>query len=107
MPFRIDAFTVPEAARPEFERRSRQTHALLRQQAGFVRDHWFEKVSGDGTIDVITMVEWRDEASIASAIPVVRAMHAATGFDPAAFCRENGIVANLGVYAGRDFVTPR
>ena len=102
MPYRIDTFTLPEAARPEFERRSLQTIALLRQQPGFVRDTWFEKIAGDGSVDVVTMVEWRDEASIRAAGAAVRAMHAANGFDAAAFARGHGIVESKAVYESRD-----
>ena len=103
MPYRIDTFTLPDAARAEFEQRSLQTIALLRQQPGFVRDLWFEKIGGDGSVDVVTMVEWRDEASIRAAGQVVRAMHAANGFDAAAFARSHGVVESKAVYAPRAF----
>lgn len=102
MPYRIDTFSLPDSARAEFERRSRKTIALLREQPGFVRDTWFEKIAGDGIVDVITMVEWRDEASIRRAGEVVRAMHAADGFDAGRFSREHGIVENKSVYTTRD-----
>jgi heme-degrading monooxygenase HmoA len=102
MLYRIDSFNLPEAARPEFERRAKQTLALLRQQPGFVRDLWFEKVSGDGSVNVVTMAEWQDEASIRSAGQAVRAMQAATGFDAAAFTRSQGIVESKAVYKLRD-----
>jgi hypothetical protein len=102
MLYRIDTFNLPEAARAEYERRSLQTIALLRQQPGFVRDLWFEKVAGDGSVNVITMVEWQDEASIRGASQVVRAMHAANGFDAAAFSREAGIVESKAVYETRE-----
>ena len=103
MPFRIDVFTLPAAAREEFERRSAQTISILRRQPGFVRDSWFEKVSGDGSVDVITMVEWQDESSIRAAGATVRAMHAANGFDAANFARAHGIVESKAVYAPRVF----
>ena len=103
MPYRIDTFTLPEAARPEFERRSLQTIALLRRQPGFVRDTWFEKVAGDGSVNVVTMVEWENEQNIRAAGQAVRAMHAGNGFDAAAFVREHGIVESKAVYEPRDF----
>ena len=102
MPYRIDTFTLPAAARPEFERRSLQTIALLRQQPGFIRDTWFEKIAGNGSVDVVTMVEWRDEASIASAGAAVRAMNDANGFDATTFSREHGIFESKAVYESRD-----
>jgi heme-degrading monooxygenase HmoA len=99
--YRIDTFNLPDAARPEFERRAKKTIALLRRQPGFVRDYWFEKVSGDGSVNVVTMVEWQDEASIQSAGQAVRAMHAANGFDAATFARCHGIIESKAVYKSR------
>jgi hypothetical protein len=69
---------------------------------GFVRDLWFEKVSGNGSVNVITMAEWQDEASIRSARQAVEEMHAANGFDPAAFARRHGIIESKAVYKLRD-----
>ncbi len=40
--YRIDRFVVPDAARAEFIGRVRMTHAVLRQQPGFVRDALLE-----------------------------------------------------------------
>jgi heme-degrading monooxygenase HmoA len=102
MLYRIDTFSLPEPARAEFERRSRQTIALLRQQPGFIRDRWFEKIAGDGAVDVITIVEWEDEASIRAAGQAARALHAENGFDAAAFFRQNGISDSRAVYEARD-----
>lgn len=98
MLYRIDTFTLPEAARAEFVAQSLRTISLLRTLPGFIRDRWFEKVSGPGTVNVVTMVEWQDAASIDNAIPAVRAMHAANGFDAAAFSRAHGIVESKAVY---------
>jgi len=98
---RIDTFHLPESARPEFELRSRETIALLRRQPGFICDTWFEKVAGDGSVDVITMVEWQDETSIRAAGHAVRAMHAKNGFDAAVFARSQGIVESKAVYETR------
>jgi len=102
MLYRIDAFNIPDAVRPEFERRALETTTLLRTQPGFVSKRWFEKVFGDGSMNLVTMVEWQDEASIRAAGQAVHAMHAAKGFDPAAFARLNGIVDSKAVYRLRD-----
>lgn len=101
MPYRIDTFTLPNDARAEFERRAQQTIALLRQQPGFIHDAWFEKVSGDGAVNVITMVEWQDEDSIRAAARVVQARDAASGLDPAAFRARYGIVSSAAVFVDR------
>ena len=97
MLYRIDTFTLPESAMAEFTARSAMTVDLLRRQPGFVRDHWFQKVAGDGSVNVITMVEWRDEASIAAAGQAVRALHAGADFDAAAFLQQYGV--SRAVYA--------
>lgn len=98
MLYRIDAFNIPDVARPEFERRVLETTTLLRTQPGFISKRWFEKVFGDGSMNLVTIVEWQDEAGIRAAGEVVRAMHEAKGFDPAAFARLNGIVDSKAVY---------
>jgi len=53
--FRVDKFVVPEASRGEFLSRIRDTHALLRQQPGFVRDAILEQASGPGRFNIVTI----------------------------------------------------
>lgn len=105
MLYRIDSFNLPDAARPQFERRAKETLALLRRQPGFVRDQWFEKVSGEGSFNIVTMVEWEDDTDIQTVAQAVRAMHAENGFDPAAFTRLYGIVESKALYKLRDTET--
>jgi hypothetical protein len=102
MLYRVATFVMPETARPEFEERARQASAILRQQPGFIRDHWLEKISGAGAVDIITIVEWQDEESIRSADQVVRTMLASSDFDAAAFAQRHGIIVSRAVYAPRD-----
>ena len=99
--YRIDTFTVPGGAREAFLAASTRTIALLRTRPGFVRDRWFEKVSGAGRVDVVTMVEWADADSLRDAVEAVRALHAEHGFDAEAFAAVHGIVGSKAVYAAR------
>ena len=46
--FRVDRFTVPEAARDEFLAQVADTHHILRTLPGFVRDAILEKPGGPG-----------------------------------------------------------
>ena len=101
MLYRIDTFTVPEEARREFAARSVRIIALLRTQPGFVRDHWFEKISGAGAVNVVTLVAWQDVQSIEAAGRTVRALNACDGFDATAFAREHGIIESKAVYEER------
>ena len=101
MLYRIDTFVLPEPARRKFVEVSRCTIEVLRTQPGFVRHQWFEKISGAGSVDVVTIVEWRDAQSIKSAAQAVRTLHAEMSFDAAAFARMHGILESKAVYAER------
>ncbi|MBA3678114.1 MAG: antibiotic biosynthesis monooxygenase [Sphingosinicella sp.] len=101
MLYRIDNVTLPEAARAEFEQQAGRTVSLLRRQPGFVRADRFEKIAGPGKVNVIIMAVWKDQESIDAAATAVQAMHEDSGFDPAAFRRERGIVGSNALYALR------
>lgn len=89
--FRIDSFAVPDEALATFRSTTDRTLALLRQQPGFVRDQVFERVSGPGRFNIVTIVEWSDAAAQAPAAAKVQALHRTLGFDGQAFTREHGI----------------
>ncbi len=96
--YRIDAFVVPDAARPELLRAVAATHDVLRRQPGFVRDLVAERTGGPGRIGVVTLVEWSSDADLDAAKRAVNEMHARTGFDRAEFLGRTGITADLGSY---------
>src|SRR5689334_15240618 len=97
--FRIDKFVVPDEARAEFLERVGETHALLRRQAGFVRDLILVQTAGPGRFNLLTLVEWQNEAAMGPARAAVTAMHAARGFDPNALMARLGIEADIAAYA--------
>lgn len=96
--WRIDKFAVPAAARDEFLDRVAATHAVLRQQPGFVRDELLEQVSGPGEFNIVTIALWQTQAHIDAAREAVTAMHRQTGFDPKATLARLGIRADIANY---------
>ena len=101
--FRTDRFAVPQAARDEFLSRVRQTHALLRQQPGFVRDLVFERQAGSAEFNIITVVEWESASVMSHVREVVAAFHKSIGLNPAELIARLGIEAEFGVYEAIKF----
>ena len=100
--YRLDTFTVPDAAIDEFVMRIRETHELLREQPGFVQDLILEQPAEDGAIRIVTLAEWEDEASIEAAREAVQVMRKTSGFDPAAFIKRAGVEAEFREYYASD-----
>ncbi|WP_172300393.1 antibiotic biosynthesis monooxygenase [Pseudoruegeria sp. HB172150] len=96
--FRIDKFTVPEAARAEFLARVAETHEVLRGCQGFVRDVVYEQYAGPGAFNLITLVEWADQAAIDGAVKRVKAAQDASGFDPRETMARLGITGDIAFY---------
>lgn len=53
--YRVDKFSVPQAAKDEFLKRVRDTHHVLRRQPGFIRDTLLEQVAGPGQFNIVTI----------------------------------------------------
>lgn len=53
--YRVDKFSVPQAAKDEFLKRVRDTHHVLRRQPGFIRDMLLEQVAGPGQFNIVTI----------------------------------------------------
>jgi hypothetical protein len=96
--YRIDRFTVPGAGREELLRRIEETHAVLRAQAGYVRDYILERENGGGGAGVLTFVEWDESARPESARDAVRAMHRQAGFDAQEMYARLGVAPDIGTY---------
>ena len=99
MLYRIDTFVLPDAAHEPFERQSQKVLELLRGQPGFVSDQVFRKVAGSGSVNVVTIVAWKDQVSIEAAGAAVRQLHSELDFDPEAFSRDHGITESKAIYA--------
>ena len=96
--FRIDAFTVPQAARAEFEAAMHRNLAFLEQQPGFLHHMVFEKTSGPTSFDIVTIAVWESPQAIEAAGEKVRAYYKSIGFDMPAMVARLGITASLGYY---------
>lgn len=96
--FRIDGFSVPEAAREEFDAAMRRNLAFIRTLPGFREHLVFEKASGPTTLNVMTIAVWESQEAIDRAGLRVREHYRAIGFDmPAALARWN-VRAEIGTY---------
>ncbi len=96
--FRVDKFVVPAHAREEFLDKVHATHAVLRTQAGFVRDAILEQSSGPGEFNFVTIVEWETSDAIEGARRAVAAQHQKMNFDAQAMISGLGIRADIANY---------
>ena len=96
--YRIDRFVVPDAARTEFIGRVRMTHAVLRQQPGFVRDALLEHPGEPGQSIILTIAEWQNLAVTEGARAAVAALHSREKFSPQELFARTGIKAEMGSY---------
>jgi heme-degrading monooxygenase HmoA len=96
--YRVDKFVVPDLVRHEFWTHVRRTHAVLRDQPGFVDDALLEQSSGPGRFNVVTIVRWSSADDLGPARTAVERSHQAAGFQPAEFFLRSGIEADLANY---------
>ncbi len=101
MLYRIATYAMPDAARDEFLAQSRIAQDLVRTQPGYMGDQWLEKVSGPGSVNIITIAKWRDAESVVAAGKALGAHQAQSGFDPDAFAAQYGIVKSVAVFEER------
>ena len=98
-PFRVDRFAVPRAALAAFLERVRRSQRLLDEQPGCLQNLVLSRDDGaQADVDIVTIVEWADEAAMHAAKATVQARYAAEGFDPAAFMRGLGVRADMVSY---------
>ncbi len=100
--YRVDKFEVPDEARDEFWTQVRRTHAILKEQQGFLGDVLLEKHSGPGRVNVVTMVKWSSAEDMGPARSAVERAHRAADFEPAEFFVRAGIDADLANYVEVD-----
>jgi len=85
--FLIDTFTLPAAARAEFEATMKRNRAFLRTLDGFRGDAVFVTKQGEA-FDIATIAAWANADAIAHAKDQVAAYYAKLGFDlPAAIAK--------------------
>lgn len=96
--FRVDRFTVPAPAAAVFLDRVQRIQSLLDPQPGCRQNLVLTQAGEDGAVRVITVVEWESAAAMSAARTWVQRRYADEGFDPAAFMRQLGVEADLGLY---------
>lgn len=98
-PFRVDRFVVPRPALARFLERVRVSQRLLDEQPGCLQNLVLSRDDGaQPEVDVVTIVEWADDAAMHAAKASVQARYSAEGFDPAEFMRGLGVRADMASY---------
>lgn len=97
--FRIDNFSVPDAARQEFEAAMRRNMAFIKTLPGFLGHVAFEKTGGPTSFNVATIAVWENKEALDKAAVEVRAYYQRIGFDmPSALARW-GVKAEVGTFS--------
>lgn len=96
--FRIDSFTVPIAARQEFENAMTRNLAFIETLPGFQWHQIFEKVSGPSVYNLVTIAVWESPEAMERAIGEVRAYYDKIGFSPAEAMARWGAAGEVGNY---------
>lgn len=94
--FRIDNFSVPDAARQEFEDTMRRNQAFIQKLPGFRGHVVFEKTGGPTTFNIATIAVWESKEALDKAGERVRAYYKEIGFDMPAMLARWGVKAELG-----------
>jgi heme-degrading monooxygenase HmoA len=100
--YRVDKFIIPDEARSEVIDKLRSTHALLKEQRGFVQDFVLEQSSGPGEFNFVTIVEWESEEAVENARSAVMALHREMNFNPQELFDRLRIKADLANYKRLD-----
>jgi hypothetical protein len=97
---RIDSFSVPAAARAEFDAAVERNAAFIKTQPGFRWHVVFDKVTGNSTFNVVTIAAWESAEAVKNAGSQVRAYYESIGFNPPEMMARLGITADFGNYYG-------
>ncbi len=99
--YRIDTFTVPDAARAELEATMRRNMAFVCTLPGFLGHAAYEKRAGPARFDLVTVAAWESAAALERAGAAVRAHYQAIGLDLPATLARWGVTMERG-----DFTAP-
>jgi heme-degrading monooxygenase HmoA len=99
--FRVDSFSVPDAARGEFDAAMRRNLVFIQELAGFRGHVVLDKSGGPTAFNVVTIAAWQSRSAHEAAGEAVRAHYERTRFDLAAALARWGVVAELGNFAPR------
>ena len=96
--FRLDSFTIPDAARAEFEAAMQRNITFLKTLPGFLGHVVFEKTGGNSVFNLATIAAWESPEVVAKAREKVKAYYQEIGFHMPAKLAEWGVKAELGDY---------
>lgn len=99
--FRIDNFTVPAAARDEFDAAMKRNMQFIETLPGFLGHVVFEKSGGPTRVDIATIAVWESTEAIERAGAQVRAYYERIGFDMPATLARWGVHAEIGTFTAR------
>jgi heme-degrading monooxygenase HmoA len=94
--FRVDSFTVPAAARGEFDAAMKRNLAFIEKLPGFHGHYVLEKTGGPTTFDVVTIAVWENDEALEKAGIEVREYYRKIDFDPRAAITRWGAKGELG-----------
>ncbi|HLP31494.1 MAG TPA: antibiotic biosynthesis monooxygenase [Geothrix sp.] len=89
--FRLDSFSIPDAARDDFDAAMKRNLAFIRTLPGFRGHVVFEKRVGDSTFNLVTLAAWESQEALDHAGAEVRAFYGRIGFDMAATLQGWGV----------------
>ena len=96
--YRVDRFIVPAHALDAFVAQMKRLQATLQALPGCLHATVLTQLGGPGRFNVLTWVEWKDQASVDQAAAAMQRQFAAEGFVPKAFLQQLGAEADLGLY---------
>lgn len=99
--FRVDTFSIPDAARQEFEAAMRRSMAFIETLPGFRGHIVLEKTSGPTAFDVVTIAAWESAEALELAGEEVRSYYQRIGFDRSAALARWGARAELGSFRAK------
>src|SRR5215468_1278750 len=99
--FRVDSFSIPDAAREEFEATMRRNLTFLKTLPGFLGHVVLDRASGPTGFNVVTIAAWESQAAIEKAGAEVRAYYQKLGFDLSATLARWGARAEIGAFHAR------
>ncbi|MBO3759026.1 hypothetical protein J5J10_14155 [Ciceribacter sp. L1K23] len=95
--FRIDRFDCPRDSLAAFADRLALIHGYFDTLSGCLYNR-VAIMEVEDRIEVVTVVEWENAASLRQAKAAVDAFYESTQFEPAAFLAENRIAGHFGVF---------
>ncbi len=97
--FRIDNFSVPDAARVEFVATMRRNMAFIRTLPGFAGHVVFEKTGGPTPFNIATIAVWESKEAFDKASVEVGAYFQRIGFDRSSTLARWGVKAEIGTFS--------